>query len=177
MHSGIQFGKHNNEGIDPYEFAQLIMTSGMVLSDEITWLAFHSCYDFAYMLKLLTSDNLPACQVEFFELLEIYFPAIYDLKCLMKDCRNLRGLQGLAEQLQVERVGPHHQAGSDSLLTGMAFCKMREVYFQGYIDQAKYCGHLFGLTKPEIAHPQFGEEAENNAPMAFAVGSSAVQQD
>ncbi|KAH7952836.1 hypothetical protein HPB49_001753 [Dermacentor silvarum] len=107
MHSGIQFGKHNNEGIDPYEFAQLIMTSGMVLSDEITWLAFHSCYDFAYMLKLLAGDNLPTCEVDFFELLQISLAAIHDLKCLMKDCRNLRGgLQGLAEELQVERVGP-----------------------------------------------------------------------
>ncbi|KAH7952840.1 hypothetical protein HPB49_001757 [Dermacentor silvarum] len=102
MHSGIQFGKHNNEGIDPFELAQLIMTSGMVLSDEITWLAFHSCYDFAYMLKQLTGDNLPASQVDFFEILEIYCSAIHDLKCLMKDCRNLRGVQGLAEQLQVE---------------------------------------------------------------------------
>ncbi|KAH7949914.1 hypothetical protein HPB49_016909 [Dermacentor silvarum] len=130
------------------------------------------------MLKLLTGNNLPACEVELFELLAIHFPAIYDLKCFMKDCRNLRGgLQGLAEQLQVERVGPQHQASSDSLLTGTAFVKMREVYFQGYIDQAKYCGHLFGLTKPEIVHPHPGEEAENNAPMAFAVGSSAAQQD
>ncbi|XP_050051744.1 uncharacterized protein [Dermacentor andersoni] len=177
-HSGIQFSKHNSEGIDPYEFAQLLTTSGMVLSDEITWLAFHSCYDFAYMMKLLTGDNLPACDVEFFELLEIYFPAIYDLKYLMKDCRNLRGgLQRLAEQLQVERVGRQHQAGSDSLLTGMAFFKMREVYFQGYIDQAKYCGHLFGLTKPEIVHPQPDEEAQNNVPVSFSVASSVSQQD
>lgn len=34
----------------------------------------------------------------------------------------------MAEQLQLERIGPQHQAGSDSLLTGMAFFKMREVH-------------------------------------------------
>lgn len=47
----------------------------------------------------------------------------------MKSCKNLKGgLQEVAEQLDLERIGPQHQAGSDSLLTGMAFFKMREVH-------------------------------------------------
>lgn len=51
----------------------------------------------------------------------------------------------MAEQLELERKGPQHQAGSDSLLTGAAFFKMREMFFEDNIDDAKYCGHLYGL--------------------------------
>lgn len=128
QNSGIQFKKHEEDGIDPLDFAELLMSSGIVLMDNIKWLCFHSGYDFGYLLKLLTDQNLPADESEFFDLLHIYFPNIYDIKYLMKSCKNLKGgLQEVADQLELRRVGPQHQAGSDALLTGMAFFKMREV--------------------------------------------------
>ena len=46
---------------------------------------------------------------------------------------------------QVERVGPQHQAGSDSLLTAMTFFQLRTTFFDGKIDDSKYLGHLYGL--------------------------------
>lgn len=39
--SGIQFKKHDEEGIDPTLFAELLMTSGVVLCDNIKWISFH----------------------------------------------------------------------------------------------------------------------------------------
>ncbi|XP_041782018.1 CCR4-NOT transcription complex subunit 7-like isoform X1 [Anopheles merus] len=153
LNSGIQFKKHEEDGIDPQDFAELLMTSGIVLMDNIKWLSFHSGYDFAYLLKLLTDQNLPAEEGDFFELLRIYFPTIYDVKYLMKSCKNLKGgLQEVADQLELRRVGPQHQAGSDSLLTGMAFFKMREMFFEDNIDNAKYCGHLYGLGTSFVAN-------------------------
>lgn len=43
------------------------------------------------------------------------------------------------------RIGPSHQAGSDSLLTASTFFKMRELYFNDHIDDAEYNGKLYGL--------------------------------
>ena len=47
--------------------------------------------------------------------------------------------------LEVERIGPQHQAGSDSLLTGLTFFKMTEMFFEDAIDDSKYLGHLYGF--------------------------------
>ncbi|CAF0784348.1 unnamed protein product [Didymodactylos carnosus] len=125
--SGIQFKKHEDEGIDPQQFAELLTTSGVVFMDNIVWLSFHSGYDFGYLLKMLTGKLLPDTENEFFELLKLFFPNIYDVKYLMKSCKNLKGgLEEVTKQLEIERIGPQHQAGSDSLMTGLAFFKMKE---------------------------------------------------
>lgn len=39
--SGIQFKKHEDEGIETLFFAELLMTSGVVLCDGVKWLSFH----------------------------------------------------------------------------------------------------------------------------------------
>jgi len=146
QNSGIQFSRHDDEGIEPEVFAIKLITSGIILFDEVTFLSFHSGYDFGYLLRMLTNKAMPVDEANFFELLPEYFPVIYDIKYLMKSCKNLKGgLQEVSEQLELERVGPQHQAGSDSLLTGHTFFKMRDLYFEGHIDQEKYCGHLYGL--------------------------------
>ena len=54
------------------------------------------------------------------------------------------GLNELAKNLDVSRIGPQHQAGSDSLLTAATFFKMRRLFFNDSIDD-KHSGVLFGL--------------------------------
>ena len=146
-----------------------ITTVGLVLNNEIKWISFHSGYDFGYLLKLLTCEPLPAEESDFFALMQLFFPCIYDIKFLMKSwyaaslsfsrcmfctklihcrscSRSLRGgLNDLAEDLDVDRYGPQHQAGSDSLLTAATFFKLREMFFENEIDDDKFLGVLYGL--------------------------------
>ncbi|KAI8580055.1 hypothetical protein K450DRAFT_239155 [Umbelopsis ramanniana AG] len=144
--SGIDFQKHKDYGIDVEHFGELLISSGFVLLDDVKWISFHSGYDFGYLLKILTCAPMPPDECQFFELLRTYFPCIYDIKYLMKSCKNLKGgLQDIADDLQVSRIGPQHQAGSDSLLTSSTFFKMRQMFFEDSIDDHKYLGYLYGL--------------------------------
>lgn len=54
---------------------------------------FCSGYDFGYLIKILSNANLPEEEVDFFEILRLYFPVIYDVKYLMKSCKNLKVLK------------------------------------------------------------------------------------
>lgn len=49
-----------------------------------------SGYDFGYLVKLLTDARLPEEEHDFFQILNLFFPAIYDVKYLMKSCKNLK---------------------------------------------------------------------------------------
>ncbi|XP_050431967.1 CCR4-NOT transcription complex subunit 7-like [Adelges cooleyi] len=161
--SRIQFKKHEEFGIEPLVFAEYIITSGLVLIDNIKWMTFHSSFDFGYLVKVLTDEKLPQEESDFFDMFSLYFPCVYDIKYLMKSCKNLKGgLQEVADQLELKRIGPQHQAGSDSLLTGMAFFKIRDMYFEGMIDSKKYCGHLYGLGITTLNNGQI--RYDNNDP-------------
>uniref|UniRef100_A0A7R9VJ74 poly(A)-specific ribonuclease n=1 Tax=Chlamydomonas euryale TaxID=1486919 RepID=A0A7R9VJ74_9CHLO len=146
IQSGIDFERHESQGIDVQRFGEAVMSSGLVLNEDITWITFHSGYDFGYLMKLLTCLPLPSDESEFFELLGLYFPNFFDMKYLCKFCDNLHGgLNKLAELLDVQRIGPQHQAGSDSLLTSFTFQKLVKSRFSGLEGARKHKGILYGL--------------------------------
>lgn len=166
--AGLDLDLHEKQGIDPSEFGAMLISSGLVMYDDVKWISFHSGYDFGYLVKLMLCKPLPEDETAYRKLLGIFFPAIYDIKFMIKHAQrygtandaplthtantilqNLgqkSGLQDLADELGVKRVGTAHQAGSDSLLTGRTFWEVKKLIFNGSIDDEKYLGQVWGLN-------------------------------
>ncbi|GAB5362187.1 hypothetical protein AAMO2058_000776800 [Amorphochlora amoebiformis] len=143
--SGINFDRHAKDGIDVMEFAEMLITSAIVLNDDVKWVTFHSGYDYGYLLRLLTCEKLPEREDDFFNLLKTYCPCVYDVRYLMKSCDLKGGLSGVAARLAIKRCGPQHQAGSDSLLTQSVFFRLKDEFFKGNLDDELHMNHLYGL--------------------------------
>lgn len=57
-------------------------------------------------MRVLTGRKLPDDESDFFALMSLYFPKVYDVKYLMKSCKNLKGgLQEVADSLEVSAGG------------------------------------------------------------------------
>ena len=123
--SGIDFNLMKNKGIPHSLFAEYLIVSGLVLNEKITWICFNGSSDFAYLLKYLINDYLPEDEKCFIELIDLYFPNLYDIKFLVNDNEAYKGgLNKLAKELNVERNGEIHQAGSDSQVTSDVFFRL-----------------------------------------------------
>lgn len=151
--SGFDFFKHHSEGILMEDFGELLTTSGLIVAPHITWITFHSCFDFAYLQKAIMLGKLPEDEKDFFQYHKKLFPNSYDIKMLLRQPGPLQamlkgGLQEVSDQLHVQRIGQRHQAGSDSLLTAMTFFKLKELFFsENWKEVADSIrGHMYGLS-------------------------------
>ena len=55
------------------------------------------------------------------------------------------GLAALGDTLEVERIGPMHQAGSDSLLTAQTFFALVRKHLGPEFDENRYRGQINGI--------------------------------
>ncbi|KAL2270319.1 hypothetical protein VTJ83DRAFT_2503 [Remersonia thermophila] len=191
--AGIDFALLERDGIDPHEFASLLIPSGLVCFDKVRWISFHGGYDFGYLTKLLVCLPLPCDEIEFDQVMKLYFPSTYDVKHLMKYAIKLHnsgmltpsdpnaveimqkfeqksGLENIAETLKLKRVGSAHQAGSDSLLTGRVFFELRKRIFDGDISD-DHLGKVWGLGIPDFS---INSTALANATAAAAAATTTT---
>eukprot|EP01084_Bolivina_argentea_P275920 470651_1 len=105
QNSGINFTELAANGIDHNVFAEYITMSGLVLNEDIRWIVFHGCYDFAYLIKTLCVRDLPKSEKDFFWFLNKYFPYIYDIKVLVRNVHSIKGggLEKLVNSLNLKR--------------------------------------------------------------------------
>ncbi|KAK9447211.1 ribonuclease H-like domain-containing protein [Limtongia smithiae] len=145
--SGIDFKKHEDLGIDHLAFAELFISSGLVLEASVKWISFHGGYDFGYLVSMMINTPLPEEEEEFLKLVRILFPALYDVKYLLRSATQKTvkgGLQELADDLRITRIGPAHQAGSEALLTNSCFFELLKYMQEG--AEVNYMNQIWGLA-------------------------------
>lgn len=108
LRHNFDLDKHHSQGIDLAVFGEQLMSSGLVLNEDIRWIsfcgsksflerptdssingcgellglpwvAFSGLYTFAHLLHLLTSQSLPDGVEGFYEALDLFFPSRCDI--------------------------------------------------------------------------------------------------
>mmetsp|Transcript_45247 Transcript_45247/g.104950 ORF Transcript_45247/g.104950 Transcript_45247/m.104950 type:complete len:291 (+) Transcript_45247:67-939(+) len=128
---GLDAEKHSGQGIDTLKFGELLMSSGLVLNDEVRWITFCGAsgfneksseedgrgqeppwitfcgmYDFGHLLRLLTSQPLPDEVSGFYELLDIFFPGRCDVAMHLERLHN--GGEGADPRRRPVQRNCHH---------------------------------------------------------------------
>ena len=125
--------------------------------------------------NILTSVDLQEEEKSFFDRLKLYFPTIYDIKYMTSLCDgHFDGLQKLADDLKCPRIGPEHQAGSDSLLTMSSYIALMKRIFtnkNGDIEVSQYKNELYGYGTNHTVHKSRMHSQSSHSESAHALSS------
>ena len=131
-----------------HHFGELLTTSGLVLTDDVRWLAYHSGYEMAFLCKILSLRPLPQEEAEFFELARLFFPMVYDIRYVAKSAESLPGAPGkLLEEIEQGRGGGGRPAWApcDPARVAAEFFRLRQIMLEREFDDAKIVGRLAPL--------------------------------
>ncbi|CAH6723745.1 poly(A) ribonuclease Pop2p [[Candida] jaroonii] len=113
--SQINFNSSLTDGIQHFQFSELIIESGLLLDETINWISYHGGYDSGFFLSLLMNDNLPYSEEEFQWYIKKYFPNFLDLKFIGNTLLNKSNeekpankpsIEYLAEELHLLPISP-----------------------------------------------------------------------
>jgi hypothetical protein len=141
--AGVEFDSLEDHGVTHAAFGELLISSGLVLDEDITFVTYHGGYALAYLLKLMTCRDMPATVDHFVDVTRLHLPRLWDLRYAMhkyKPSWSGGSLDNLASEFGIKReatLAPH-QAGADAFLAlktffAMESAKMIHPAIEGYI--------------------------------------------
>ncbi|SCU92249.1 LADA_0F15390g1_1 [Lachancea dasiensis] len=161
--SGINFERHQNLGVAPFEFAQLVMDSGLV-SDDITWVSYHAAYDFGFLVNMLMNNSMPNNKEDYVWWVHQFMPNFYDLNLINKFAQQQQQqgqnqsqspsqlqptLESMADELGIPRLPLFSSTAGQSLLALLTFThlfKLRIPHPQLGPNIARYKNMIYGIT-------------------------------
>lgn len=122
------------------------------MNDDIKYIVFHGAFDFGYLIHLFHHSGISENAEDFTKLMNYYFPKVYDLKYLLRENSKYKdiGLSKLAYKIDVNRIGPEHQAGSDALLTLQCYQQMKRSPEFQMENFDKHANVIYGIGKGYI---------------------------
>jgi len=105
--AGIDFDKFLKYGIEPKQFAEYFMGSGLLLNDDIHWIVFHGGFDIGYLLRLTDFLPLPQTDIDFQQKIRTYFPNLWDIKYILHELfpKKTYSLARIVNEMGVQRIG------------------------------------------------------------------------
>lgn len=139
--SGINFDNHLHNGIEIFEFSQLMIDSGLLMEDNVTWITYHAAYDFGFLVNVLTNNCMPNNREDFEWWVHKFLPNFYDLNLICKVIQDFKQQQqqqppqqqqqftlaSLAEELGISRFPIFTTTGGQSLLTSLGYFQLSKL--------------------------------------------------
>lgn len=148
---------HKTNGIKTFEFAQLMIESGLLMDENITWITYHSAYDLGFLINILMNDIMPNNRKDFEWWVHEYMPSLFDLNLLYKIVRGYKyspsqgnlqpqqqpphmevTLATLANDIGLPRFPVFTTTGGQSLLMLLSFCQLNKMFMHTFPDGSDF---------------------------------------
>jgi CCR4-NOT transcription complex subunit 7/8 len=153
--AGVEFDFLEDHGVSHQQFGELLISSGLVLDEDVTFITFHGGYALAYLLKLMTCKDMPTNLDQFVEAINLYLPSNWDIRyCMYRNKPHWAGgsLDNLGAEFGIKRENTMaaHQAGSDAFMALKVFFAMRSAKLMSPSSE----GSIYALEpRPRSAPP------------------------
>jgi len=151
----ISFELLEDKGIDRDCLGERLISSGLLLNKNIYWLSYQSGHNYATMLQLLRANMIPYDENDFFKLVNIYFPNLYDIRYIAaKKFKNPLAAQLYFEKTTLESPEKNTPADKSCQLISSLFFHLKAILlrFESF-DPITFNGFIYGIGSATVAQP------------------------